>query len=170
MEESSRKGLRRRDVIRGGAVAAAATALPLAPSTARADGSGSLPGFCGHDGMPDPLPKYKTDRAAIDMGKTYANPVSLPNIEVRTGTSTVAPTDAGIANSTTMLPILAKPTWVEADGRSLLRASKTGFRVVTENASGRWPTSPPSITTARSTSTAPEICRPTGRCIRPRTI
>ncbi len=82
---------------------------------------------------PETLPKYRTDRAAIDMSRTYANPLNLPNIEVRTNTSTMAPTDAGLGNSAQMLPILAKDTWVEADGRNLSGRAKAGFRALTEN-------------------------------------
>lgn len=120
-------GMRRRDFVRTSAAGVAVASLPLMPASARAD-SPSLP-----PKPPDSLPKYRTNRAGIDMSRTYVNPLNLPNIEVRTNTSAMAPTDAGIANSTTMLPILAKETWVEADGRTLSGRAKTGFRALTEN-------------------------------------
>ena len=127
MREESRKGMRRRDFVRTSAAGVAVASLPLMPASARADAS-SLP-----PKPPDSLPKYRTNRAGIDMSRTYVNPLNLPNIEVATNTSAMAPTDAGIANSTTMLPILAKDTWVEADGRTLSGRAKTGFRALTEN-------------------------------------
>jgi xylan 1,4-beta-xylosidase len=127
MREESRKGMRRRDFVRTSAAGVAVASLPLMPASARAD-SPPLP-----PKPPDSLPKYRTNRAGIDMSRTYVNPLNLPNIEVATNTSAMAPTDAGIANSTTMLPILAKDTWVEADGRTLSGRAKTGFRALTEN-------------------------------------
>src|SRR4051794_24184515 len=113
MEEASRKGMRRRDFVRTSAAGVAVAGLPLLPASARADAPPHPPGPLPKP--PEPLPKYRTDRAAIDMSRTYANPLNLPNIEVRTNTSTMAPTDAGLGNSAAMLPILAKETWVEAD-------------------------------------------------------
>jgi xylan 1,4-beta-xylosidase len=127
MGEDSRKGMRRRDFVRTSAAGVAVAGLPLLPASARAD-SAELP-----PKPPDLLPKYRTNRAAIDMSRTYVNPLNLPNIEVRTNTSAMAPTDAGLGNSAQMLPILAKETWVEADGRNLSGRAKAGFRALTEN-------------------------------------
>jgi xylan 1,4-beta-xylosidase len=106
----------------------------LLPASARADAPPHPPGPPAPlPKPPETLPKYRTDRASIDMSRTYANPLNLPNIEVRTNTSTMAPTDAGLGNSAAMLPILAKDTWVEADGRNLSGRAKAGFRALTEN-------------------------------------
>lgn len=127
MDQKPRKAMGRRDFVRASAVGAAAVAaLPLVPGTAQADPASAPPA--------PSQPKHKTNRARVDMSKTYVNPINLPNIEVRTGRSAMPTTDAGIANSTGIRPILAKETWVEADGRDLLGRSKTGFRLVTENA------------------------------------
>ena len=97
MGESSREGMRRRDFVRTSAAGVAIAGLPLLPAAARADAPPHPPGPPGPPTPmpkpPEPLPKYRTDRASIDMSRTYANPLNLPNIEVRTNTSTMAPTD-----------------------------------------------------------------------------
>src|SRR3954451_7332872 len=126
MEDETSTGMGRRAFIRASALGAAAVAVPLATESAVAEAAiappvGSLL-----------QPKYAT--APVDMSKTYVNPVNLPWIEVRRTPSAMPATDAGVANSTSMLPTLAKPVWVEADGRNLLRQSKTGFTLVSENA------------------------------------
>jgi hypothetical protein len=121
--------MRRRDFVRASAAGAAVAGLPLLPALANA----SPPKPALPPKPPQPFPKYRTDRASIDMSRTYANPLNLPNIEVRTNTSTMAPTDAGLGNTAQILPILAKETWVEADGRTLSQRAKAGFRNLTEN-------------------------------------
>ena len=138
MEEGSRKGMRRRDFVRTSAAGVAVAGLPLLPASARAEAPPHPPGPPPHPPGPLPkppetLPKYRTDRAAIDMSRTYANPLNLPNIEVGTNTSAMAPTDVGLGNSAAILPILAKETWVEADGRNLSGRAKANFRALTEN-------------------------------------
>ncbi|WP_164745237.1 family 43 glycosylhydrolase [Georgenia faecalis] len=71
----------------------------------------------------------------VDMDLTYTNPVNLPHMEVLTQPREMAPTDEGVADVTTgMAEVMAKPEWLPADGRSLVRQSKTGFSVVSENA------------------------------------
>lgn len=126
MEKEPRTAIGRRGFIRVSAVGVTAVAaLPLISDTARA-APAAIP--------QKPQPKHKAIRSSVDMSKTYVNPIGLPNIEVRNSLSEMPPTDRGIADSAGMSAILAKETWVEADGRGLLGRSKTGFRLVTENA------------------------------------
>src|SRR3954469_18174569 len=126
MEDDNSTGMGRRAFMRASALGAAAVAVPLGSEATAAEAAiappvGSLL-----------QPKYAT--APVDMSKTYVNPINLPWIEVRRTPSAMPATDAGVAVTTGMLPILAKPTWVEADGRNLLRQAKTGFTLVSENA------------------------------------
>ena len=100
---------------------------PTAPSAAS--------GFAAAAGPPATTPSGKVPLTGVDMRLTYTNPINLPSMEVRSVPSAMAPTDAAVANSTGITPILAKPQWVEADGRTLVRQSKAGFAVVSENAS-----------------------------------
>lgn len=129
MEQKPRKAIGRRDFVRvSTVVVAAATTLPLTSEIAQANSASSS------EPLPPGRPQYKTNRADIDMSKTYANPINLPNMEVRNSLSAMPPTEAGIADSRAMVSILAKEKWVEADGRDLLGRSKSGFRLITENA------------------------------------
>lgn len=80
-----------------------------------------------------PAPAAPAAPAAVDMSKTYVNPLNLSYMEVASNIRSMAATDAGIADTTGMLPYLAKPTWVEADGRSMNRQSSVGLGVLTEN-------------------------------------
>ena len=91
---------------------------PTAPSAAS--------GIAAAAGPPPTTPSGKVPLIGVDMRLTYTNPINLPSMEVRSVPSAMAPTDAAVANSTGITPILAKPQWVEADGRTLVRQSKAG--------------------------------------------
>ncbi|MFB6549452.1 family 43 glycosylhydrolase [Streptomyces sp. NPDC056405] len=126
LERTYRQPIGRRGFIRASAVGAGTVAaLPLMSESAQSAPAPS---------PRKPQPKSKTNRALVDMGKTYVNPIALPDMEVRNSLSRMPTSDRGIADSAAMREILAKETWVEEDGRRLLGQSKTGFRLVTENA------------------------------------
>lgn len=111
-----------------GAAAASLAGLPLV-SPARAEAAPVAP-----PAVPGPTTQPKWLTKGVRISQTYCNPVNLPYLEVATaGVEPLPPTEAGIADSTAMLPILAKDTWVAADGRALLRASNTGFKLLGEN-------------------------------------
>ena len=113
----------------GAPVAVGAGVGQLAPTAPSASS-----GIAAAAGPPATTPSGKVPLIGVDMRLTYTNPINLPSMEVRSVPSAMAPTDAAVANSTGITPILAKPQWVEADGRTLVRHAKAGFAVVTENA------------------------------------
>ena len=114
--------------------AAASLGLPLLSATsAQAAAPHSItPNAIPAEPGPITQPKYLTK--GVNMAHTYVNPVALPFMEVATaGISQMPPTDAGIADSTALLPFLAKTSWTAADGRSMLRAGAAGFKQLGEN-------------------------------------
>ena len=133
MADKKKVARRRRGFLQAIAICAAVAVgagvgqlAPTAPSAASAIATAA--------GPPATTPSGKVPLTGVDMRLTYTNPINLPSMEVRSVPSAMAPTDAAVANSTGITPILAKPQWVEADGRTLVRHAKAGFTVVTENA------------------------------------
>jgi hypothetical protein len=98
----------------GGAVTAAATAAAAARMA-----TASKPGKVPLDGA--------------DIRNTYINPINLSYMEVAKAPRPLAPTDELVADASGLPAILAKETWVAADGRSTVRAAKSGLQVLTEN-------------------------------------
>jgi xylan 1,4-beta-xylosidase len=132
MADEEKAATGRRDFLKTSALfAVGAGASQLAPTSASAATGPSAAAL----GPPQARTSSgKVPLIGVDMRLTYTNPINLPYIEVRALSSAMAATDEAIADSTTMLPVLEKDRWVEADGRTLTGRAKTGFRVLTENA------------------------------------
>ena len=126
----------RKQLGRRGFLQALAIGAPVAARAGSRQGASGAPSATGAAAGAPPAATHagKVPLAGVDMRLTYTNPINLPSMEVRSAPSAMAPTDAAVGNSTGIAPILAKPQWVEADGRTLVRQAKAGFSVVSENA------------------------------------